>query len=169
MRYLIITNAAGGLNRNFRPGDLMLITDHVNLMFDNPLIGENADESGPRFPDMSQPYDIGLQHIAIECAREHSIPLQKGVLGALKGPTYETAAEVRMMQRLGADAGTMSTVPEVITAVYRGLRILGISCITNPGTGMTSERLSHDDVTEVADMVKSKFTRLISAIVTRVE
>ncbi len=167
IRKLIVTNAAGGLNRNFRPGDLMLINDHINLMLDNPLFGKNDDSIGPRFPDMSEPYSRQMIRLAETVGRDLGIALQKGVLGALKGPTYESAAEVRMMQRLGIDAGTMSTVPEVIAATYRGLQVLGISCITNLGTGMSTERLSHDDVTEVADLVQGKFSRLIKEIVSR--
>jgi len=168
IRTLIVTNAAGGLNRQFQPGDLMLITDQINMMFDNPLVGENEDALGPRFPDMSQPYDRDLMLLAEQTALDLGIRLQKGVLGVMKGPTYETAAEVRMMQFLGADAGSMSTVPEVITAVYRGMRVLGISCITNPGTGMSPNKLTHDEVTEVADFVKHKFTKLIREIICRI-
>ncbi|RMF57424.1 MAG: purine-nucleoside phosphorylase [Calditrichaeota bacterium] len=168
VKTLIVTNAAGGINRNFAPGDLMLITDHINLMLDNPLIGPNDETLGPRFPDMSQPYDSELQSLAETVALELGIKLQKGVLGALKGPTYETAAEVRMLRALGADAGTMSTVPEVIVAAYRGLRVLGISCITNLATGISTTKLSHEEVTEVADMVKNKFSSLIKEIVSRI-
>jgi len=165
---LIVTNAAGGHNRHFQPGDLMLITDHINLMFDNPLIGPNDADRGPRFPDMSQPYDQELMALAQQTALESGIKLRTGVLAALKGPTYETAAEVRMIQRFGGDAGTMSTVPEVIAAAHRGLRVLGISCITNLGTGLSSERLSHDDVTQVAQRVRDKFTRLVREIVIKI-
>lgn len=163
---LIVTNAAGGHNPNFVPGDLMLISDHINLMFDNPLIGPN--EIGPRFPDMCAPYDPKLIELAEKTALELGIKLRKGVLAALKGPTYETAAEVKMLRRLGADAGTMSTVPEVIAAVSRGIKVLGISCITNLGTGMTRNKLSHDEVTEVAKQVKNKFSRLIKEIIIRI-
>lgn len=165
---IIVTNAAGGLNRNFKAGDLMLIEDHVNLMFSNPLIGINDESVGPRFPDMSRPYDPGMLDIAEQAGRDLGIALRKGVLGALPGPTYESAAEVRMMQRFGVDAGTMSTVPEVIAAVYRGLAVLGISCITNLGTGMSQNKLSHDEVTEVANLVKDRFSRLIKEIVARI-
>ncbi len=163
---LIVTNAAGGHNPRFTPGDLMLITDHINLMFDNPLTGPN--EFGPRFPDMCEPYNSGLIELAEKTALDLGIKLQKGVLAALKGPTYESAAEVKMLQRLGADAGTMSTVPEVIAAVSRGIKVLGMSCITNLGTGMSPDKLSHDEVTEVADMVKDKFSRLIREIISRI-
>lgn len=166
---LIVTNAAGGINPNFAPGDLMLIIDHINLMFDSPLFGCNDDELGPRFPDMSEPYSRPLIELAEQVAADLGIRMQKGVLVALKGPTYESAAEIRMMRRLGADAGTMSTVPEVITAVYRGLQVLGISCITNLATGMTDKPLSHDEVTEVAELVKDKFSKLIKEIISKIE
>jgi purine-nucleoside phosphorylase len=169
VRNLIVTNAAGGINLHFKPGDLMLIVDHINMMFDNPLIGVNDDALGPRFPDMSEPYSRELIRIAEETASDLGIALRKGVLAALKGPTYESAAEIRMMRFLGGDAGTMSTVPEVIAAAYRGIKVLGISCITNLATGMSDKRLSHDEVTEVAELVKGKFSRLIKAIVGRME
>ena len=165
---LMVTNAAGGLNRHFKPGDLMLITDQINMMFDNPLKGKNDDSLGPRFPDMSQPFNKELMEIAQQAALDLRIKLQKGVLGVLKGPTYETAAEVRMMQFFGADAGSMSTLPEVVTAVFRGLNVLGISCITNLGTGMTQNKLSHEEVTEVAELVKNKFKNLIKEIIARI-
>lgn len=165
---LIITNAAGGLNRHFKPGDLMIISDHLNLMFDNPLIGVNVDDYGPRFPDMEEPYNRELILIAEKVGADLGLPLRKGVLGALKGPTYESAAEVRMMQWAGVDAGTMSTIPEVITAAFYGIRVLGISCITNAGTGMTGKKLDHTEVTEVANLVKERFSRLIREIVRRI-
>lgn len=169
VKNLIVTNAAGGLNPNFEPGDLMLIVDHINLMFDNPLVGANDRGLGPRFPDMSAPYDFQLIELADKTALELGIRLQKGVLVASKGPSYETAAEVRMFQRLGGDAGTMSTVPEVIAAVYRRIKVLGISCITNLATGLSGNKLSHDEVTEVAERVKEKFLRLIREIVLKME
>ncbi|MFQ5602324.1 MAG: purine-nucleoside phosphorylase [bacterium] len=165
VRNLIVTNAAGGINQTFQPGDLMLIVDHINLMFDNPLFGLNDHRLGPRFPDMSESYNRELIALAEQTAMELGIKLQKGVLAAMKGPTYESAAEVRMVQRLGGDAGTMSTVPEVIAAVYRGLRVLGISCITNLATGLSHSKLSHHEVTEVAEIVKDKFSLLIKAII----
>jgi len=165
---LIVTNAAGGINPNFVPGDLMVIVDHINLMFDNPLFGPNEERLGPRFPDMSEPYNRELIALAEQVGLEFGIKLQKGVLGALKGPTYETAAEIRMMRWFGADAGTMSTVPEVITAVYRGLKVLGISCITNLATGLSATKLSHEEVTEVAELVKERFSKLITEIIRRV-
>ncbi len=169
VKNLIVTNAAGGINLHFKPGDLMLIVDHINMMFDNPLIGVNDDKLGPRFPDMSEPYSRELINLAEATALELGIKLQKGVLAALKGPTYESAAEIRMMRFLGTDAGTMSTVPEVIAAVYHSMKVLGISCITNLATGMSDKKLSHDEVTEVAELVKGKFSRLIKAIIGRMD
>lgn len=168
IRYLIVTNAAGGINPSFKPGDLMLIVDHINLMFDNPLIGANEERLGPRFPDMSEPYDFQLIELAERAALDLGIRLQKGVLVASKGPSYESAAEVRMFQRLGGDAGTMSTVPDVITAVYRGMKVLGISCITNLATGLVDKKLSHDEVIQVTENVKDKFSRLLRAIIRKI-
>lgn len=167
VKTLIVTNAAGGYNRNFVPGDLMVIEDHINMMFDNPLTGQNDDTIGPRFPDMSQPYSHKLTSLAEKAALDLGIPLKKGVLAASKGPTYETAAEVRMFSRFGADAGSMSTVPEVIVASYLGLEVLGISCITNAGTGLSDKKLSHEEVTEVAGRVKTTFSALLKEIIGR--
>lgn len=167
IRQLIITNAAGGLNRNFVAGDLMIIEDHINLMFANPLFGPNDRRLGPRWPDMCEPYSHRLIQLAESAAQKLNIKMQKGVLAAMRGPMYETAAEIRMVQRFGGDAGTMSTVPEVITAVYRGIEVLGISCITNLATGLSDKKLSHDEVTEVADLVKGKFSKLIREIIQR--
>lgn len=169
VEYLIVTNAAGGLNPNFAPGDLMLIVDHINWMFDNPLFGPNDRKLGPRFPDMSEPYNAALMRLAENTALELGIKVQRGVLVAAKGPSYESAAEIRMSQRLGGDAATMSTVPEVITAVYRGLKVLGISCITNLATGLSPHPLSHAEVTEVADKVKGRFSRLVKEIIAKIE
>ncbi|MBD3225746.1 MAG: purine-nucleoside phosphorylase [Caldithrix sp.] len=164
IRLLVVTNAAGGVNSTFEPGDLMLITDHVNFLFQNPLIGP-VENDGPRFPDMSDAYTCKffdrLEHIALE----EGIKLKKGVLWASGGPTYETRAEVQMAKRFGADAASMSTVPEVITAVQSGMQVIGISCITNLATGISSEKLSHDEVKETADRVRSKFTRFVKAII----
>jgi len=164
IRTLLVTNASGGVNPLFRPGDLMLIEDHINLFFANPLIGKQESEFGPRFQDMSHPYDTELMALAERVAAEEKIYLQKGVLVGSRGPTYETAAEIRMFQRLGGDAATMSTVPEVIAANHRGMRVLGISCITNLATGLSAQPLSHKEVTIVADQVKEKFHRLVKAI-----
>lgn len=161
---LVVTNASGGVNPLFRPGDLMLIEDQINLFFTNPLIGQEASALGPRFPDMSQPYNKELMALARHVAQEEGIPLRTGVLVGSRGPTYETAAEIRMFQRLGGDAATMSTVPEVIAANQRGLRVLGISCITNLATGLSAQPLTHEEVTLVADQVQEKFHHLVKAI-----
>ncbi|MDZ7266257.1 MAG: purine-nucleoside phosphorylase [candidate division KSB1 bacterium] len=168
VKRLIVTNAAGGLNPLFRPGDLMLIDDHINFMFTNPLRGQHRREWGERWPDMHAPYDPGLQGVALEAARQLGIPLRRGVLFASKGPSYETAAEVRMAQRLGADAATMSTVPEVLVAVARRLEVLGISCITNLCTGLTSQKLDHAEVTEVANRISTTFQKLLHAIIKQI-
>jgi purine-nucleoside phosphorylase len=162
---LIVTNAAGGLNPLFAPGDLMLIDDHINLMFAGPLRGQHQRKWGPRWPDMSAPYNRELQEAALRVARELQIPLRRGVLLAAKGPSYETAAEIQMARRLGADAVTMSTVPEVIAAVYRRLQVLGISCITNLATGLSPHKLDHAEVTETANRISETFARLMRGIV----
>jgi purine-nucleoside phosphorylase len=168
VRNLIVTNAAGALNPRLRPGDLMIIVDHINLMSDNPLIGPNDPRLGPRFPDMSEPYSRELIALAESTAMDLRLPVRKGVLAAWKGPTYETAAEVAMSRVLGGDAGTMSTVPEVITAVHRGLKTLGISCITNMATGLSEKPLSHDEVVQVGRQVRERFADLIRAIVAKI-
>jgi purine-nucleoside phosphorylase len=162
---LIVTNAAGGVNPLFQPGDLMLIDDHINLMFGGPLRGQHQRKWGPRWPDMSEPYNRELQEIALRVAAELQIPLRRGVLLAARGPSYETAAEIQMARRLGADAVTMSTVPEVITAVYRRMRVLGISCITNLATGLSHKKLDHAEVTETANRISHTFARLMRGIV----
>ena len=167
VKTLIVTNAAGGVNLSYRPGDLMLITDHINLMGDNPLIGPNNDRLGPRFPDMSEPYDIELQKIAEQAGLDLKIRLQQGVSAALKGPCYETAAEIRMLRTIGADAVTMSTIPEVITANHRGMKVMGISCISNMGTGISGEKLDHDEVTKTAEKIQHNFIRLMDETITR--
>lgn len=167
IRTLIITNAAGGINRFYRPGDLMAITDHINLMFKNPLHGLNNLQHGPRFPDMSAPFSNKLIDLAMHEGLQLGMRIHRGVYLGVNGPSYETAAEIRMAERIGADAVGMSTVPEVIAAAYRGLRVLGISCITNMATGMSAERLEHADVIKIADAIKDDFTRLIVAILER--
>lgn len=160
------SNAAGGVRRTFSPGDLMLIADHINLMGRNPLTGavQPGDE---RFPDMSDPYDPVLRACLRDAAREVGVPLQEGVYCALLGPTYETPAEVRMLERLGADAVGMSTVPEVIVARALGMRVAAISCITNKAAGLSHEVLSHAEVMEAGRAVADRFEALVSAFVTR--
>jgi purine-nucleoside phosphorylase len=161
---LIVTNSAGGLNPVFQPGDLMLITDHINLMFQNPLIGP-VPKDEIRFPDMSQPYDPVFMEIAKEVAEEKGILLHAGVYVGVTGPTYETKSEVRFLRKIGADAAGMSTVPEVIAAVQKGIRVLGVSCISNLATGMSPAPLSHEEVKATANKIKYTFGSLIKGII----
>jgi purine-nucleoside phosphorylase len=167
IRQLIVTNAAGGINRAFSPGDLMLITDHINLMGINPLIGSNMDEFGPRFPDMSEAYDIGMHEIALSVARGKGIVLREGIYIGLSGPSYETPAEIRMCRTLGADAVGMSTVPEVIIANHMGIRVLGISCITNMAAGILPKKLTHQEVMDTTERASEKFQALLKGIIPR--
>ncbi len=164
---LLVTNAAGGINAGFSAGDLMLIKDHINLIGANPLRGANVDSQGPRFPDMTGAYAGELRQLAGEVAREQGITLQEGVYAGLFGPSYETPAEIRFLQLIGADAVGMSTVPEVIVARHAGIRVLGISCITNMAAGMGHQLLSHDEVMDVAEKTKWKFLKLVREIVQR--
>jgi len=161
---LVVSNAAGGLRRTFRPGDLMVIDDHVNFMFRNPLEG-TLEEGDVRFPDMSAPYDRDLIARVREVAREHAIALVEGVYCGELGPTYETLAEIRMFDRLGVDAVGMSTVPEVVVARAMGMRVLGISCITNMAAGLGAAKLDHREVLEVGQMVAGKFQTLVRELV----
>lgn len=164
VKILILTNAAGGLNVLFRPGDLMLITDQINFMFSNPLIGPEK-YGPPRFPDMSNPYSRKYWKLVEQIALDANIPLKKGVLFASTGPSYETAAEVKMAAKFGADAASMSTAPEGIVANHAGLEVIGVSCITNMATGINANPLSHDEVTQTAELVKHKFIKLVSGII----
>jgi purine-nucleoside phosphorylase len=164
VKTLIVSNAAGGVNRGFRPGDLMLIDDHINLMWQNPLTGR-VREGEPRFPDMSEPYDRGLQELAGRIALEQGLPLVRGTYLAVTGPSYETPAEVRMYERLGADAVGMSTVPEVIAARANGMRVLGFSLITNLASGYTDQPLSHADVIEAGANASAAFGLLVRGII----
>lgn len=161
---LILTNAAGGVRRSFSRGALMMIADHVNLAFRNPLIGA-ALPGEERFPDMADPYDPGLRALAREVARARGIRLEEGVYLQLLGPSYETPAEVRMVERLGGDAVGMSTAIEVIAARARGIRCLGFSTITNPAAGITGERLDHSEVMEVAWRVAGDLERLVEGVI----
>lgn len=164
---LIITNACGAVNKSFNPGDLMLITDHLNLVGTNPLIGPNNNELGTRFPDVSEVYNRDLRSIASEIAKEQNTTLQNGVYAWWSGPAYETPAEIRMIRTLGADAVGMSTVPEAIVAVHGRMKVLGISCLTNMACGILDQPLSHDEVIEVATMVREKFINLVKGILKR--
>jgi len=162
---LIVTNAAGGINRQWQRGDLMLIADHINFMGTNPLVGPNDPEVGPRFPDMSQAYDPALIALAERAALAEGIPIRKGVYIAVHGPSYETPAELRMMGRWGADAVGMSTVPEVIAARHMGMRVLGITAITDMATGESVAPVSHDEVIRAARELEPRFIRLVRRIV----
>lgn len=162
--FMLVTNAAGGINGNFTPGTLMLIEDHLNLMGDNPLKGANFDFLGSRFPDMSEAYSKTLRAVADRVAQKQGIPLQHGVYAGLSGPTYETPAEIRMLRTLGADAVGMSTVPEVIAANHMGLQVLGLSCITNLAAGISPHKLSHQEVIETTERVKNQFVTLLQGI-----
>ncbi|MGZ6143793.1 MAG: purine-nucleoside phosphorylase [Myxococcales bacterium] len=166
-RALVVTNAAGGTNPSFAPGDLMRITDHLNLTGRNPLIGPNEDALGPRFPDLSHAYDPRLAEALEDAARATGQKLRAGVYIQMNGPSYETPAEVRMARSLGADAVGMSTVPEVIVAAHMGLPVCGVSCITNLAAGISQHALTHEEVMEVARAVEGKFLDLLRAFVPR--
>jgi purine-nucleoside phosphorylase len=162
---IIVTNAAGGVNESYQAGDLMLIKDHINFTGQNPLIGPNDESMGVRFPDMSAAYCPELRTMAKSVAERHGITLQEGVYVGMLGPSYETPAEIRMLRILGGDAVGMSTVPEVIVARHSGIRVLGISCISNMAAGILPQPLSHDEVMETAEKVKSTFLTLVKAII----
>jgi purine-nucleoside phosphorylase len=161
---LIVTNAAGGLNSKFGPGDLMLIRDHLGLFVPNPLLGANLDNFGPRFPDMSECYSKPLQRLAIRCARKLRLTLKQGVYLGLSGPSYETPAEIGMLKRMGADAVGMSTIPEVIVARHMGIECLGISVITNLAVGISRGPLIHQEVLDAAERVRPKLTQFLSSL-----
>jgi len=169
IKTLIVTTASGGLNPKFKPGDLMLITDHINFAFGNPLIGRPENLLGPRFVDMSEPYNKQLQEIAVISGKETEIPLHQGVFCWVTGPSYETAAEVRMLQKCGGDSVSMSTVPEVIVANQRHLQVLGISLITNLSTGLSDSKLNHEEVTDMANKAGKKLQTLLKTIIQKIE
>lgn len=157
---LILTNAAGAVNTQFKPGNLMLITDHIGFFAENPLRGVNIDEFGPRFPDMSRIYDEDLIESALMCAKNLNYEIKQGVYGYTKGPSFETPAEIKALRAFGADAVGMSTVPEAIAARHMGMKILGISCITNMAAGVTDKPLTHEEVIETGKMVEKSLKRL---------
>lgn len=165
VRQLVLTNACGGVNLSFAPGDLMLISDHLNLSGDNPLIGENLEAFGPRFPDMSDLYTASLRKTVKALALKQGIRLQEGVYGMYSGPNYETPAEIRMYRVLGADVVGMSTVPEALVAGHCGMEVLGISCVTNMAAGVLPQKLDHSEVMETAARVHDTFQRLLDLIV----
>ncbi|MFL6230856.1 MAG: purine-nucleoside phosphorylase [Pyrinomonadaceae bacterium] len=165
VKSLILTNAAGGLNNTLSQGALMLISDHLNLLGASPLRGANDPRFGARFPDMTEVYDRGFQEIASSEARAMQTELRRGVYAALSGPSYETPAEIRMLRALGADAVGMSTVPEAIVARHMGLKVLGISCITNMAAGVLDKPIDHQEVIETGERVRATFTELLRGII----
>lgn len=167
VRTLIVTNASGGVNESFAAGDLMLITDHINMFGTNPLIGPNEDEFGVRFPDMTDAYDKELRALALDVAKEQGLTIRQGVYMGLSGPVFETPAEIRAFRVLGADAVGMSTVPEVIAARHMDLRVLGISCVSNMAAGILPEPLRHEDVIRVTARAGAAFGRLVRGIVAK--
>ena len=162
---LFLTNASGGINPAFHPGGLMMLTDHVSIFAPNPLIGENIEELGTRFPDMSQVYDLELQKILTDTAAENGIELFEGVYAQLTGPSFESPAEIRMLGKLGVDAVGMSTVVEAIVANHMGMRICGVSCISNMAAGISENPLTHEEVQEAADQAAPQFEKLVKEAV----
>ena len=164
---LFLTNASGGVNPDFKAGDLMLIRDHIACFVPSPLMGPNEETLGVRFPDMSEVYDKDLQDIIRDCAKEAGISLREGVYLQLTGPAYESPAEVRMVSRLGADAVGMSTAVEAVAANHMGMKICGISCVCNPAAGLSPTPLSHEEVQEAANKTAPLFKKLVTAAITR--
>ena len=165
VKTLIVTNACGGVNLSFNAGDLMLISDFINMSGKNPLTGPNLDEFGPRFPDMSVAYDREHRALAKECAKELGIDLKEGVYCWMNGPCYESPAEIRMCRIIGADAVGMSTVPETIVARHSGMRVLGVSCVTNMAAGILDQPLNHEEVMETSNRVKNSFRGLLDKFI----
>jgi purine-nucleoside phosphorylase len=165
VKTLIVTNAAGGVNKSYEVGDLMLISDHINFTSRSPLIGHNDDNLGVRFPDMSEAYNRKLRKLAHEVAAQQGLTLQEGVYLGLLGPTFETPAEIRMVRILGADTVGMSTVSEVTVARHSGIEVLGFSCVTNMAAGILDQPLSHEEVMETGERVKPKFLKLLLGII----
>ena len=167
VRTLVLTNAAGSLNVEFTPGSLMVISDHLNLLGDNPLRGENDERFGPRFPDLTSVYSPELQNIVIDEGNAMGLELRRGIYAALSGPSYETPAEIHMVRTLGADAVGMSTVPEAIVARHMGMNVVGISCITNLAAGVSNRPIDHSQVMQIGERVRGDFTELLRRIVPR--
>lgn len=169
VRGVVFTNAAGGINLNYSRGALVLISDHINLQGINPLVGLGEDSLGPRFPDMSEAYSKRYREIARQVAAESGIAVSEGVYAALLGPSFETPAEIRYLRTIGADLVGMSTVPEVIAANQMGIRVLGISCVTNMAAGILPQKLSHSEVLETGEMVRGTLVRFLKALLPRLE
>jgi purine-nucleoside phosphorylase len=166
---MVFTNAAGGVNLKLGRGGLVLISDHINLQGSNPLVGPNDDSLGPRFPDMSEAYSVRYREIAKQAGQELGIELSEGVYAALLGPSYETPAEIRYLRTIGADLVGMSTVPEAIVANHMGVRVLGISCVTNMAAGILPQRIHHEEVLETGAMVRDTLVRLLKTVLPRLE
>ena len=166
---VVLTNACGGINREFAPGTLMLLTDFINMMGTNPLIGPNDERFGPRFPDMTEPYSLELRNLAKQTADELGIFYQEGVYLGFMGPCYETAAEIRAFAGMGADAVGMSTVPETMVCNYLGMKVLAVSCITNMATGIQTVKHSHARVLEIANQAGETLCRWLGAVIQKVE
>jgi len=168
IKNLVLTNSAGGLDPSMKPGDFMVIDDHINFMGSNPLIGPNVKNLGPRFPDMTEAYDSELSQWIVDILEQKKISYSRGVYCGVSGPTYETPAEVRFLQIIGGKAVGMSTVPESITANHMGIRVVALSCITNPAAGLHSEKLNHQEVTDIANSVEKQFTDLLVSYLKKV-
>ena len=168
VKTLILTNASGGINVELSQGTLMVISDHLNMVGDNPLRGANDERFGPRFPDMSAVYAPELQALVVEEAKEIGVVVRRGIYGALSGPNYETPAEIHLLRNLGADAVGMSTVPEAIVARHMGLEVLGISCITNMAAGIGDQPINHEEVMATGDRVRETFAKLLRRVVSRI-
>lgn len=162
---VVLTNAAGGINVKFGAGQLVLISDHINLLGQNPLTGPNDDSLGPRFPDMSEAYSKAYREIARQAGREMGMELPEGVYAAVPGPSYETPAEIRYMRAIGADLVGMSTVPETIAANHMGMRVLGISCVTNAAAGVVDQKLNHSEVLETGERMKGTLIELLRRVI----
>jgi purine-nucleoside phosphorylase len=164
VRSVVLTNAAGGINLNYKPGDLVLISDHINLLGVNPLTGPNDETLGERFPDMSEPYSAAYREIAKRAAVPLGFNMQEGVYAAVPGPSFETPAEIRYLRAIGADLVGMSTVPETIAANYLGMKVLAISCVTNMAAGILPQKLNHSEVMETGERVRERLLKLLRAI-----
>lgn len=169
IKLLIVSNACGGLNPDFKAGDIMIMTDHINFMGTNPLIGPNLDDFGPRFPDMSEVYDKGMVELLEKVAASQGIKVHKGIYGAVSGPNYSTKAELSMMIKLGSDTVGMSTIPEAIVARHCGLKVAGVACITDMSIPETMVPPTHEEIVKVADSIKPKFVSLVKQFVKEVQ
>jgi purine-nucleoside phosphorylase len=167
VRSMVFTNAAGGINLALERGGLVLISDHINLQGSNPLVGPNDDSAGPRFPDMSEAYSRAYRETARQVAAEQGIPISEGVYAAMLGPSYETPAEIRYLRTIGADVVGMSTAPEVIVANHMGMKVLGISCVTNMAAGILPQKINHEEVLETGAMVRDTLVQYLKALLPR--